>query len=207
MQQREQVLLKLLEKHGKRNFGDYKILEVGCGEGFWLRELMRYGAVPANLYGVDLLPERVARARSLYPNINITQGNCETLAFPDQEFDIVLQSTVFTSILSDPMKRNIATEMLRVINREGIILWYDFRYDNPRNSDVKGIKKGEILTLFPGCDFDFKTTTLAPPLARRLAGFSWLLCDLLSRIGPLCTHFLSVIKPGPGQNQNHQGPR
>ncbi|MBU1576518.1 MAG: class I SAM-dependent methyltransferase [Candidatus Edwardsbacteria bacterium] len=144
---------------------------------------------------MDLLPERVERARSLYPNINITQGNCETLAFPDQEFDIVLQSTVFTSILSDPMKRNIAAEMLRVVNREGIILWYDFRYDNPRNPDVKGIKKAEIVNLFPGCDFDFKTTTLVPPLARRLAKASWLLCEVLFLAKPLATHFLAVIKP------------
>ncbi|HAD83164.1 MAG: hypothetical protein A2509_11030 [Candidatus Edwardsbacteria bacterium RIFOXYD12_FULL_50_11] len=198
LQQRERVLLKLLEKNGKRNFGGYKILEVGCGEGFWLRELMRYGAIPANLYGVDLLPERVARARSLYPNINITQGNCEILAFPGQEFDIVLQSTVFTSILSAEMRRNIAAEMLRVVRRDGIILWYDFRYDNPGNPDVQGIKRSEIVNLFPGCELDLKTTTLAPPLSRRLAGFSWLLCELLSGIGPLCTHHLAVIKPGPG---------
>jgi ubiquinone/menaquinone biosynthesis C-methylase UbiE len=207
LQQRERVLLKLLGKHGKRNFDGYKILEVGCGEGFWLRELMRYGALPANLYGVDLLPERVQRARSLYPNISITQGNCEILDFPGQEFDIVLQSTVFSSILSSDMKKNIAAEMLRVVRRDGIILWYDLRYDNPRNPDVRGIKRREIASLFPGCEIDLRTTTLAPPLSRRLAGSSWPLCEFLSHIRPLCTHHLAVIKPGAGPNPNHQGPK
>ena len=52
-----------------------------------------------------------------------------------------MQSTCFTSILDQEMKKSIAREVLRVLKDEGIILWYDFRYNNPKNPDVKGIEK------------------------------------------------------------------
>lgn len=31
--------------------------------------------------------------------------------------------------------------MLIVLKNDGIVLWYDFRYNNPNNLDVKGIEK------------------------------------------------------------------
>ena len=63
--------------------------------------------------------------------------------------------------------------MLRVLKKEGIILWYDFSYDNPKNPDVKGIKKEEIINLFPNCKFTFNKVTLAPPIVRSTAPRSW----------------------------------
>ena len=63
---------------------------------------------------------------------------------------MVLQSTVFTSIQDDGLKAQVAAEMMRVVRPDGLILWYDFRVNNPRNPDVTGVGKTEILRLFPG---------------------------------------------------------
>ena len=41
------------------------------------------------------------------------------------------------------MKQKVAAEMLRVVKPQGLILWYDFRYNNPRNSNVRGIGAAE----------------------------------------------------------------
>lgn len=41
--------------------------------------------------------------------------------------------------------------MCRVRNPDGLILWYDFYMDKPRNSDVKGVKLRELEDLFPKC--------------------------------------------------------
>lgn len=55
--------------------------------------------------------------------IDFRCGNAENLPYEDESFDIVMQFTVFTSILDSEMKQNIAREMLRVIKPDGIILW------------------------------------------------------------------------------------
>jgi len=66
-------------------------------------------------------------------------GDASRLPFKDGSFDIVMQFTVFTSILDREVKKAVATEMLRVLKADGIILWYDYHMNNPKNPDVKGI--------------------------------------------------------------------
>lgn len=193
VQQRERLLLTMLRQHGLADLSNIKLLEVGCGDGWWLRKFVEYGADQKNLRGVELLPDRVERARSLCPNIQVTLGDASRLDMPEGSFDIVLQSTVFSSILDADMRRAVASEMLRVLRPGGLVIWYDMRVDNPGNPDVRGIPKFEVESLFPGCQFSFRRTTLAPPLARRLAPASWTLCLMLSSIPLLLTHYLTFI--------------
>jgi ubiquinone/menaquinone biosynthesis C-methylase UbiE len=108
-------------------------------------------------------------------------------------FDIVLQSTVFTSILQDEMKRAVASEMARVLKSEGIILWYDFFYDNPKNPNVKGVKSEEIHRLFPNFHIKLERITLAPPLGRRIVPISWTGAMILEKFKVLNTHYLGVF--------------
>lgn len=146
-----------------------------------LREFIKYGARPENLYGIDLLPDRIEEANKLSPNISFTCGDAEDLPYEDSFFDIVLCSTVFRSILDRRMRQNIAREVLRVLRVEGIILWYDYHMNNPKNPDVIGVKKKEIKKLFPDCKFDFNKITSAPPITRIIAPYSYLLCYLLKK--------------------------
>ena len=141
VQQRERALLDLLRKFNFVKLSDKKILDVGCGTGGILRSFIEYGARPKNLYGVDILQDRIEIAQDINSNINYELGNASNLPYEDNYFDIVLQFTVFTSILSEEIKKDIAKEMIRVLKKEGIIIWYDFFYNNPKNPDVKGIKK------------------------------------------------------------------
>jgi hypothetical protein len=96
------------------------------------------------------------------------------------------------------MKPNVARKMLRVLKRDGTILWYDYHMNNARNPDVRGVGKREIQALFPDCSIDLRRVTLAPPLTRLLAPYSWLVCYLLEKIPLLCTHYLGVIRKRPG---------
>jgi ubiquinone/menaquinone biosynthesis C-methylase UbiE len=106
VQERERRLLVLLQRYGFASFDSKKILEIGCGTGYWLREFIKWGAQPEDIVGVDLLPNRVARAKQLCPEaVRIQCGSAAQLAFPDATFDLVLQSTVFTSILDPGMKQ------------------------------------------------------------------------------------------------------
>ena len=195
MQERERRMLVALEQHGFASLGTRKILEIGCGTGYWLREFIKFGAQPQNITGVDLLSGRVAIGRQLCPErVRIECGSATTLGFPDGCFDLVLQSTVFSSVLDPSTRQQMASEMLRVVKADGALLWYDFHVNNPRNPDVQGMKKREIFRLFPGCRIELRRITLAPPLARLLAPYSLLACYLLERFKVFNTHYLGVIR-------------
>ncbi len=196
------VLVQDLERRVIESLCQYKmtpltqkrILEVGCGTGWMLREMVNWGARPENLSGVDLLEKAIEEARRSCPTTDLRCANAENLPFDDEAFDIVMQFTTFTSILDENVKKRIAEEMLRVITPSGVVLWYDYFVSKPTNPDVKGIGRREIIRLFPNCSFDFRKVTLAPPITRVIAPYSFLLCYLLDKIPWLRTHYLVVIK-------------
>jgi ubiquinone/menaquinone biosynthesis C-methylase UbiE len=194
LQRREQEIINTLRLNGITSLQDKKILDIGCGTGAELRNFIGYGAKPENLCGIDLLPERIETSKRISPNIDVRCDDASSLPYEDKCFDIVMQFTVFTSILDGDMKTNIAAEMLRVLKTNGMILWYDYHMNNPRNPDVRGIKKKEIRKLFPCCAIHLTRITLAPPLGRVVAPHSSLAYYLLERVPFLQTHYLGVIK-------------
>jgi SAM-dependent methyltransferase len=197
MQGRERRVLALLKRHRFEPLHLKKILEIGCGTGYWLREFVKWGARPENITGIDLLPDRVAEAKRLTPAaVKVQCGSAAALSFPDSTFDLVLQSTVFTSVLDPGLRQRMASEMLRVIKHEGLILWYDYHVGNPWNPDVAGVKKQQIYQLFADCRIELRRITLAPPLVRFLAPRSWLACYVLEKMPRFCTHYLGVIRKG-----------
>ena len=84
--------------------------------------------------------------------------------------------------------------MLRVLRPGGLLIWFDYLFDNPNNKDVRGIRMGEIRRLFPGCDVRLKRTVLAPPLARRIAPISTTFASMLGAIPWLCTHYIGAVE-------------
>jgi SAM-dependent methyltransferase len=196
----ERAMLAMMKKHGLADPGSMRILEVGCGTGYWLRELIKWGARPDRLTGLDLVAERLAFARrACPPGIRLVRGNAARMPFRSGCFDAVLQFTMFTSILDPATRIAAAKEILRVLKSGGAAIWYDLRVNNPFNRDVRGIGAGEIRALFPGCGISLKPVTLAPPVTRMLAPVSPLLADALGRLPFLRTHYLGVIRKGDGK--------
>ena len=183
------------------SFAGMRILDVGCGRGETMRQLLEYGANPELMTGIDLLEENISDARRLAPHIQVTCGSACKLPFPDRHFDLVILLMLFTSILDDKVKSLIAAEIARVLIPGGRILWYDFTFDNPKNPHVRGIAKSDIQKLFPGFDMKAKRITLAPPLGRIAAPLSALLYHCLSRIRPLCTHLLCFLQKPSGDTK------
>ena len=195
IQERERRMLALLARHGLAELGALKILEIGCGSGFWIRQFIQWGAKPENLAGVDVLPQRIGEARRLCPAaaaINCQNG--AQLSFAEDSFDLVIASTVFSSILDSDARRRVAAEMLRVLRPAGAIVWYDFFRDNPANRDVRGVRKREIQRLFPGWRLFAERVTLAPPIARGLVDLSLSFCRALSALRVLDTHYVALIR-------------
>ena len=200
LRERQRGIRRLLSTHGFLPLTGRRVLEVGCGSGKVLASLLELGAQPENLYGMDLLPERIAEAQQHYPDLSFQCANAEQLEFPETSFDLVLLFAVFSSILNEQMSCNVAYEVSRVLRPGGAVLWYDFRYDNPRNSNVRGMNKRDIETLFLDFHMRLHTITLLPLLARRLGRLTLVLYPALASVPPLRTHYLGLlVKPTTGR--------
>jgi ubiquinone/menaquinone biosynthesis C-methylase UbiE len=211
--QRTRAVLAAMARSAVLPLSDKRLLEIGCGTGGWLVDFESWGAARGNLAGLDLLPDRVAVAqarlgaqrdpdgRDLSPGADIRQGDASHLPWPDGSFVLVLQSVVFSSILDPEMRCAVASEMTRVLKPGGVVLWYDFFVDNPRNPNVRGVRKREMLALFPGFKVEtLRRITLAPPIARRLVPITWIGALMLEKLVLLNTHRLGVLrKPALGE--------
>jgi SAM-dependent methyltransferase len=200
--QRIRHLVRVLSAEGCFPLSDRRILDVGCGHGGWLSDFESWGARRENLAGMELDPARaeVARRR-LGPThsdgsggADIRAGDASRLPWPDESFDLVVQATVFTSILDSEMRRSVAAEIARVLKPSGVLLWYDFFYDNPRNPNVRAVGAAEIRALFPDFRVELERVTLAPPVARRLVPVTWIGALVLEKFRLFNTHYLGVLR-------------
>ena len=191
-QQRQRQVVHLLNKHNLANLGTQKVLEVGCGSGSILLDFLRLEAQQAGLFGIDILPYRLQEAQDRLPRAGLGCADGRHLPFADHTFDLILQFTAISSILDETIQQQVAGDMLRVLKKDGAVLWYDF-WLNPVNNQTMGLTKKKIRHLFPNCQIDFQRITLAPPIARRLIPYSWGLPTILERLKFLNTHFLCLI--------------
>ena len=195
-EERARALQNALSQTGFLPLTNRTILDIGCGSGAVLQSLNEWGASTRNLFGVDLLGERLAVAQFHHQNLQLQQGNGAALAWQASVFDLVFVFTVFSSVLDASMRQRIANEASRVLKPGGAVVWYDFRVRNPNNPHTRPFSKVDILALFPGFRAHLWTLTLLPPLARRLGRLTGSLYPLLSSISLLHTHHLGIlIKP------------
>ncbi len=193
IQQRQRTMVSTLKQFVDTSHQDRNILEIGCGAGGVLNEYKTFGLSRNQLFGIDLLLDRLVEANRNYPYLGVSCADGQKLPYQNDSFDLVLQYTAFTSVLDFNVKQNMAHEMLRVLKEDGIIIWYDF-WLNPTNPQTKGVKPKEIRTLFPGCEYHFHKVTLAPPIARRIVPFSWPLALILESVKIFNSHYFAIIK-------------
>ena len=191
MQERQRAMLALFRRLGWHDLSALTLHEVGCGSGSNLVELIQLGFEPGHLSGVELLPERHAQARARLPaSVSLLQGDALVLAPPPASVDIVLQSTVFSSLLDDAFQRRLAASMWESVRPGGGVLWYDFTVDNPRNPDVRGVPLARVRELFPHARPSARRLTLAPPIARAAMRLHPALYTVLNTLPLLRTHVL-----------------
>lgn len=167
--EREKWYKKLLTKKFN-SLNEIDFLEVGAGAGDNLFFFQRAGVYPERIFANELVPDRVGLLERHWKKENLLIGNFLELE-TSKSFDMIFQSTVFSSILSPVDKQIAADKMKSMLKPGGVILWYDFTFDSPTNKSVKGIKKAEIRKLFHDSkNIKFKRVTLVPPLARRVKG-------------------------------------
>ena len=194
-QEKERALIRWIQQADLAPVHDRRVLEIGCGSGGNLLQLMKLGFVPKNLTANELLEDRAELARNLLPSaIRIIKGNALDLDLPEESFDVVHQSTVFSSILDDEFQGKLADKMWSLVKPGGGVLWYDFIYNNPKNSDVRGVPIRSIRELFPAGELIFWRITLAPPISRIVTKIHPCLYTVFNSISIFRTHVLCWIR-------------
>ena len=152
------------------------VLDVGCGGGNNLFQLLRLKYQTENISGIDLQSERINEARRMYPSSHFVQGDASRMEFGDASFDLVYESTMFATLTDDKLCAGIAREMLRVCRPGGYLLLVDWSFPHPRSTTYKALSRQRLTNLF-----GLGTTTqlvsvssgaLVPPIGRFLSRYA-----------------------------------
>src|SRR5262249_29227514 len=102
IQELERATLAALKRTGHTDLDNLTMLDIGCGAGHWEREFVLWGAQPKNIFGIDLMSERVEAARRVCaPGVTINCGSALSLPHADRSMHVVLLFGIFCLILDD----------------------------------------------------------------------------------------------------------
>jgi SAM-dependent methyltransferase len=192
---RSRILATLLAATVGTDLSGARIVDVGCGSGSFLRQLIDWGADPAKLLGTEFQQDRLDQAHArTAPGVRWHLGGLDC---DPGSIDLATAETVFSSILDPALRRELAADMWRALKPGGWCMVFDFRYDNPRNPNVRKVTRTEVRGYWPATRSHDQTMLLAPPIARRLARAPYLATELLTLIAPvLRSHFVYMARKG-----------
>jgi 2-polyprenyl-3-methyl-5-hydroxy-6-metoxy-1,4-benzoquinol methylase len=94
-----------------------RVLDVGCGEGYFAAELARVGA---EVVGIDVAAEPLRRARERHPELDLRQVPAAgTWPLPDASFDAVWAGEVIEHVADTA---GWLSEVRRVLRSGGVLL-------------------------------------------------------------------------------------
>lgn len=96
------------------NLNNKTLLDVGCGLGHLIGHL-RAKKIKINYLGIDMLPEMIQQAKTIYPNELFIQQSIFDKTIPEESFDVVFASGIF----------NLNTQNQAKLLREGIFAMAD----------------------------------------------------------------------------------
>jgi SAM-dependent methyltransferase len=111
-----------------------RVLELGCGTGYFTRELARSGA---NIVAIDVSPEllEIARANCSAPNVQYQIQNAYSLSYAEAVFDSIVGSSVLHHLEIKEALRNI----YRVLKPAGTIYFTEPNMLNPQIAIQKNV--------------------------------------------------------------------
>ena len=123
--------VKMLSRHLRPGMS---VLELGCGTGYFTRELACSGA---NIVAVDVSPDllEIAKANSSAPNVRYEIQNAYELSYPDAVFDSVVGSSVLHHLEIEEAIR----EIYRVLKPSGTIYFTEPNMLNPQIAIQKNV--------------------------------------------------------------------
>ncbi|MFN8670985.1 MAG: methyltransferase domain-containing protein [Candidatus Sericytochromatia bacterium] len=189
---KEKALNAFLSKYYLRTLPNMKIMEVGFGNGSDILNLIKYGAAPRNIYGTERSKDNYENFKYKVPDANLRKVDNFILPYPNNLFDIVIQSNVLSSINDEDSRKKLASEMFRLIKKGGKVFSYDKK--SVVNNNI-AINKAELKKLFPeATNIITKNITLNEGMAQFFADKSIVLCQILEDFSFLNSHYYTIIE-------------
>jgi len=113
---------------------EYKVLEIGCGTGYFTKELVKTGA---DITAIDISPDLIEEAmkNTKAENVFFRVDNAYNMGFQDDFFDVVLGSSVLHHLDIDKAIK----EIYRVLKKGGAIYFTEPNMMNPQIALQKNI--------------------------------------------------------------------
>ena len=109
-------VISALEQFAPKPIKD--IIDLGTADGKMLHAIKKkYPEV--NCTGIEFNQELVNFGRQHFPEIEIIQGDVQTINFPDQSFDAALLTAVIEHV---PFPEKVVREANRILRHEGILV-------------------------------------------------------------------------------------
>lgn len=107
-----------------------KVLEVGCGNGYYLSLLNRMG-IKLFLTGIDIDELALKDAKKLINDkkVKVLMASASKIPFPNDTFDKIVMSEVIEHVTDDEVK--VLTEVNRVLKKDGILVLTTNNIDYP----------------------------------------------------------------------------
>jgi ubiquinone/menaquinone biosynthesis C-methylase UbiE len=161
---------------------------------------------PERLHGIDLQPDRVAKAAATLPGATVVEGDLLDLPYPDEHFAAVFVILTLSSLGAGASAIVLALrEARRVLAPGGVLICYEPRVPNPLNRATTAVSRS-LIERGVGAWVDHTTLTAMPTLSRRLGRSAPRLYPLLAGIPPLRTHALHrFVEPSAGDRYEGSG--
>jgi ubiquinone/menaquinone biosynthesis C-methylase UbiE len=121
MRRRKFIVLNLIDKEIGQN-KNIKVLDVGCGTGVYINELVKRGF---NVHGMDISKEMVQKSlitvnESKKEQIRLAVGDAESIPFKSNNFDLIIGVGLLEYL---PSEINALKEFRRLLKPQGILIF------------------------------------------------------------------------------------
>ena len=182
-----------------RNIKNKRILELGCGNGFWLKILASKGA---ECSGIDKSKNQISVAieenkKSRY-KINYHLGDIANLKRFSKKFDYILLEKVLLEIPKLSKIKRVLKEAYKVTKKEGYIIVSDLHPMTP-NCNLANVRTSKDYSYF-------KSGSPIQIISKRVDGketyytdFHWTFEDLCDAITNAGFKIIKVLEPRPSK--------
>lgn len=139
--------IRILNRNNIRVSSFMNIVDLGCGEGYWLREIADIRGNSGGLTGIDISPDRIEKAQNINNNIHYQTMDILSNNLRNDYFDFVIAFDLFMFLKDNDALQKGFYEIFRILKKGGYFLFFDIIGKKKENELTRGFKKIEIIKL------------------------------------------------------------